>query len=108
MLKVKCTKHALAINDTYWNETQQIMFSFTVSNSCHIQGVALLTGPATFQPGIFNLGNNKDNDAFLYCITIKHYWTTKFSNAKALEAAFNLLLPTCMTQYCQDMSSKTE
>lgn len=104
-------KHATQLNNAYnapgsgANGKHQVMLFFTVSNSRHIQGAALMTSPATFQPG--SVPNEDSPDAYAYRFSVEWYRTTEFPIATALEAAPDLLLPTAQTQSCQDMSSAT-
>lgn len=91
-------KHAEQLNDTYKNGRRQVMIFFTVSDSLHIQGAALMTSAASYI---------EDNSDFCYRLNVEWYRTCELSIKTALEAAPDLLLPTRTTQYCQDMSSKT-
>eukprot|EP00934_Nitzschia_sp_Nitz4_P005765 Nitzschia sp. Nitz4//scaffold230_size58257//14545//16477//NITZ4_006476-RA/size58257-augustus-gene-0.2-mRNA-1//1//CDS//3329543235//5755//frame0 len=99
------SKHADMLNKAYANGKHQVMLIFTVSGSRHIQGAALMTSAATFQPGAVH--NEKSRDAFSFRCSVEWYRTTEFPIATALEAAPDLLLPTAQTQCCQDMSSST-
>jgi cleavage and polyadenylation specificity factor subunit 4 len=96
-------KHAEALNTAWDNGKRQVMLFFTVSDSRHIQGAALLTSMAVFQQGVME----DTQDAFSYRIQVDWYRTTEFPIETALEAAPDLLLPTRTTQYCQDMSART-
>jgi cleavage and polyadenylation specificity factor subunit 4 len=108
-------KHAEAANTAY-NAGRQVMFFFTVGDSKHIQGAALMTspaehvsaadGPQPFNTHKANAAANKDGP-FCYCFKCEWYRTCELPLSIALEAAPDLLLPTSTTQYCQDMTSKT-
>eukprot|EP00970_Alexandrium_tamarense_P000851 scaffold97_cov193-Alexandrium_tamarense.AAC.20 len=108
-------KHAEAINTAH-EGGRQVMFFFTVGDSNHIQGAALLTSSASYvesadhkQPkngAPTNANANKDG-AFCYRFKCEWYRTCELPISTALEAAPDLLLPTSTTQFCQDMKSKT-
>ena len=118
-------KHAEAVNSAYCStssgqEQQQhrhVMIFFTVGDSNHIQGAALMTSTATLvqnaadQPQDFHTEKpnaNANNDGpFCYRFQCEWYRTCELPISVALEAAPDLLLPTSTTQYCQDMTSKT-
>lgn len=87
------------------NSNNQVMLFFTVSDSRHIQGAALMTSEAEFQEGVVD--NENSPEAFAYRLGVEWYRTTEFPIATALEAAPDLLLPTTQTQFCQDMSPAT-
>jgi cleavage and polyadenylation specificity factor subunit 4 len=91
-------KHAENINHTYRDGRKQIMLFFTVSDSNHIQGAAILTSSATFV---------ETGSDFCYRIGVEWYRTCELRIETALDAAPDLLLPTRTTQFCQDMSPKT-
>lgn len=95
-------KHAEQMNQAYDDGRKQVMLFFTVSDSRHIQGTALMTSMATFHEAA-----DVEKDAFCYRFKVEWYRTTELPIDVALEAAPDLLLPTPQTQYCQDMSSKT-
>lgn len=108
-------KHAEKINAAY-NGGKQVMVFFTVSDSDHIQGAALVTSMATFQESSAADGGggggdesnaNKGDGPFSYRFKCEWYRTTELPISTAVEAAPDLLLPTRQTQYCQDMTSKT-
>lgn len=98
-------KHAEQLNQAYQNGTKQVMLFFTVSDSRHIQGAALMTSTAEFQ--LDTVDNENSPDAFAFRLGVEWYRTTEFPISTALEAAPDLLLPTAQTQFCQDMSSAT-
>jgi len=95
-------KHADQLNKAYQNGKKQVMLFFTVSDSNHIQGAALMTSKATLDESLTD-----DKDAFNYKLNVEWYRTTELIIETAVEAAPDLLLPTQNTQFCQDMSSKT-
>jgi cleavage and polyadenylation specificity factor subunit 4 len=98
-------KHAEQLNNlAYQNGKHQVLLFFTVSDSRHIQGAALMTSAAVFDKKAIV---NDTPEAFSYRLGVEWYRTTEFPIATALEAAPDLLLPTPQTQYCQDISSKT-
>ena len=97
-------KHAEQINEAYNDGKRQVMIFFTVSDSRHIQGAALMTSSAVYQKGI---AADDSDDAFSYRFSVEWFRTTEFPIKTALETAPDLLLPTRSTQYCQDMSART-
>lgn len=115
-------KHAEQINKAYQDGKKQVMLFFTVSDSRHIQGAALVTSRAVYQEGYFNPRFHQqpqfhhastssrprdDQEAFSYRIGLEWYRTTEFPIETALSAAPDLLLPTAQTQFCLDMSPST-
>ena len=107
-------KHAELINRLLDERRKaQIMFFFTVSDSRHIQGAALVMSPARYQKAAdiaSNTGGEKDtptSDPFCYRCKVEWYRTTEFPIDTALTVAPDLLLPTSSTQFCQDMSPQT-
>ena len=96
-------KHAMKLN-TAFNGGKQVMIFFTVTDSNHIQGAALMTASARLQA---SLGDPKDETCFCYKLKCEWYRTTEMRISTAVEAAPDLLLPTRSTQFCQDMTSKT-
>jgi cleavage and polyadenylation specificity factor subunit 4 len=95
-------KHAEQFNAAYQDGRKQVMIFFTVSDSRHIQGAALMTSPAVYHDAA-----DRDRDAFCFRVTVEWYRTTELPIDTVLEAATELLLPTPSTQACQDMSPKT-
>jgi cleavage and polyadenylation specificity factor subunit 4 len=93
-------KHANEINEAH--KKGQVMLFFTVSDSRHIQGAALLLGAGHHQRDA-----DRGRDAFCYCFPIEWYRTTELLIDTALGVAPDLLLPTRTTQYCQNMTSRT-
>jgi len=91
-------KHAEKLNEAYRDGRRQVMIFFTVSDSNHIQGAAIVTSSASFI---------ETGSKFGYRFGVEWYRTCELPIDIALEAAPDLLLPTQTTQYCQDMSSKT-
>lgn len=104
-------KHATMLNESYNRGKTQVMIFFTVSDSRHIQGAALMTSEAVDQgEGVLreDYANNTPVELrFTHRFTLEWYRTTEFPTATALEAAEDLFLPTSKTELCQDMSSKT-
>jgi prepilin-type processing-associated H-X9-DG protein len=98
-------RHAEQFNAAYQDghNQQQVMLFFTVSDSRHIQGAALMTGPAVYHDEA-----DSGKDAYCYHLSVEWYRTTELPIEFALKAATELLLPTPTTQPCQDMSPKTE
>lgn len=76
------------------------MLFFTVSDSRHIQGAALMTAIAVSQ-------EDGREDDFSYRLAVEWYRTTEFSIKTALEVAPDLVLPSQNTQLCQKMTSRT-
>jgi cleavage and polyadenylation specificity factor subunit 4 len=106
-------KHAESINKAV-NNKRQIMVFFTVGDSHHIQGAALVTSTASYVKSADHNYSSKDVKAlaerdgpFCYRFKCEWYRTCELPVSTALEAAPDLLLPTTTTQYCQDMKSKT-
>ena len=104
-------KHAEKVNAAF-NSGKQIMVFFTVSDSDHIQGAALVTSMATMDEsaaGSNGGGDSKgDKDGpFSYRFKCEWYRTTELPISTAIDAAPDLLLPTPQTEYCQDITSKT-
>ena len=95
-------KHAESVNAVFQDGRKQVMIFFTVSDSRHIQGAALVTSTAMYQK-IMDTGK----DPFCYRVGVEWYRTTELAVDTALEVAPDLLLPTQNTQFCQDMSPKT-
>jgi cleavage and polyadenylation specificity factor subunit 4 len=95
-------KHADQLNAVYKDGQKQVMIFFTVSDSRHIQGAALLKSAAVYQEGA---GNGRD--AFSHHVKVDWYRSTELPMDTALDAATELLIPTPTTQFCQDMSPKT-
>jgi cleavage and polyadenylation specificity factor subunit 4 len=96
-------RHADKLNEAYQAGKKQVMIFFTVSDSQHIQGAALMTSKASLHQEY----PSDDAEAFCYRLQVEWYRTTELPIETALEAAPDLLLPTCTTQFCQDMSPKT-
>ena len=106
-------KHAEKMNAAY-NGGKQVMVFFTVSDSEHIQGAALVTSMATQQESVatHETGDDEKDAAkgdgpFSYRFKCEWYRTTELPISTAVEACPDLLLPTRQTQYCQDMTSTT-
>lgn len=105
----KC--HADRLNDLYSSSSsssqpvdgRQIMIFFTVSESDHIQGAALMTSLATSPSCLFSA----NEEEFTHRIHITWYRTTELPIRIAFEAAPDLILPTKETQFCEDMSCAT-
>jgi hypothetical protein len=104
-------KHAKILNVAYNGGKTQVLIFFTVSDSRHLQGAALMTSPATDQgEGVLRedyARNTSSELLFTYRLTVEWYRTTEFPIATAVEAAPDLFLPTPKTELCQDMSIKT-
>ena len=92
-------KHAEQFNKLFGAKKQVLLF-FTVSDSRHIQGAALLTSLAQYDEAA-----DVQRDAFCYRFSLEWYRTVELPIPTALSAAPDLLLP--QTQYCQDMTPKT-
>jgi cleavage and polyadenylation specificity factor subunit 4 len=95
-------KHAEKLN-TAFHGGKQVMLFFTVSDSHHMQGAALMTSMATYQEA---LDDQSVCDCFCYRFKCEWYRTTEMPISNAVEAAPELLLPTSTTQFCQDMTTK--
>ena len=105
-------KHAEAINNAF-NGGKQVMVFYTVGDSQHIQGAALVTSTAAYVESADNQNVSKSKAAadedgpFCYRFQCEWYRTCELPIGTALDAAPDLLLPTATTTYCQDMKSKT-
>jgi len=109
-------RHADPMN-TAFQAGKQVMIFFTVSDSNHIQGAALMTSKVTYQEEAAhkttqddNDDNNReqpDNNSFSYQFKCEWYRTTELPTSTVVDAAPDLLLPTRTTQYCQDMTTQT-
>ena len=95
-------RHADRLNEFY-QQGRQVMIFFTVSESDHIQGAAIMTTTAE-RPS--HISSTSDED-FTYRMEIEWYRTTELPIRTALEDAPDLILPTKATQFCEDMSSST-
>lgn len=108
-------KHAKELNDAYHSTKKksgkpQVMIFFTVSDSRHIQGAAIMTSEAVHRKNVIReefIGNTPADSQFSFRFAIEWYRTTEMSYSTALGAAPDLFLPTSKTQLCQNMSSKT-
>jgi hypothetical protein len=108
-------KHAKELNDAYHSTKEksgkpQVMLFFTVSDSRHIQGAAIMTSEAVHRDNIIRedfIGNTTPDSLFSYRFSIEWYRTTEMSYSTALGAAPDLFFPTSKTQLCQNMTSKT-
>lgn len=96
-------KHAEKINEVYQDGRKQVMIFFTVSDSRHIQGAALITSRTFYHEA----ADVDEKDSFCYRFKVEWYRTTELPIDTAVEVAPDLLLPTKNTQFCQDMSPKT-
>ena len=106
-------KHEEEINKAY-NAGKQIMVFFTVGDSEHIQGAALVTSQATYVDSADHKNRSKSKSAaadeegeFCYRFGCEWYRTCELPITTAVAAAPHLLLPTAATKYCEDMNPKT-
>lgn len=106
-------KHSTMLNDAYNHGKTQVMIFFTVSDSRHIQGAALMTSEATMKAPPEQLleqdylENQPDpEELFSYSYKVEWYRTAEFPITVALEAAPDLILPTPETSLCQEMSNR--
>jgi cleavage and polyadenylation specificity factor subunit 4 len=105
-------KHVGMLNRAYNRGKTQVMIFFTVSDSRHVQGAALMTSEATskappeqlLQPDYIENQPNTE-ELFSYTIELEWFRTTEFPIKVALEAAPDLILPTPETSLCQEMSN---
>lgn len=95
-------KHVPLVSNGLESGTRQVLIFFTVCDSRHIQGAALVTSPCVYQKVL-----DRDSESFCYRFGVEWYRTTEFPVATALNVAPDLLLPTKATQFCQDLSRKT-
>lgn len=101
-------KHAEELNAVYDGGKGQVLIFFTVTESNHLQGAALMTSMATYQSRA-DIDNTGDNEG-PFCYRIKVEWnrTTELPVETAVAAAPDLILPTKRgAQHCQSMSAKT-
>jgi cleavage and polyadenylation specificity factor subunit 4 len=96
-------RHAELMNKAHLNGAQQVLVFFTVCDSRHIQGAALMTSGCVYQEAL----DRGDKDPFCFRFGVDWFRTTEFPITTALEVAPDLLLPTSTTQFCQDMSAST-
>lgn len=95
-------RHAEQVNYSYQEGKKQVMIFFTVGDSRHIQGAALMTSKAEYQDGL----PQNDND-FCYRVKVEWYRTTELPIPTAKEAAPDLILPSKDLSYCQILTAKT-
>lgn len=95
-------KHAEQFNAVYQDGAKQVLIFFTVGDSRHIQGAALMESSAVYEED-----TDVTKDAFCFRVKVDWYRTTELPIDTALEAANELLLPTRTTQFSQDMTPKT-
>jgi len=108
-------KHAKKLNDAYHNTNKkagrpQVMIFFTVSDSRHIQGAAVMTSEATHRENVIReefVGKIPLELQFSCRFSVEWYRTTEMSTTTALGAASDLSLPTSQTELCKEMSWKT-
>jgi len=94
-------KHQEKVNHAF-TQKNQTMFFFTVSDSHHIQGAALMTSFSTCQDK-----NNTNEDTFSFKFKCEWYRTTELHCSTAMKSAPDLVLPTKSTGFCRDVSSST-
>jgi hypothetical protein len=95
-------RHAEQMNQAYENGKHQVMIFFTVSDSRHFQGAALMKSTATYQEGLPNSAED-----FCYRLQVEWYRTTELPIRTAKKAAPDLVLPSRDTTYCQIVTAKT-
>jgi cleavage and polyadenylation specificity factor subunit 4 len=108
-------KHAKKLNEAYHNTNKkakrpQVMIFFTVSDSRHIQGAAIMTSEAKHRENVIRkefVGNTPLELQFSCRFSVEWYRTTEMSTTTALGAASDLSLPTSQTELCKEMSWKT-
>lgn len=110
-------KHATMLNEAFQKSSNknsngppsQVMLFFTVSDSRHIQGAALMTSEATHHVDALreDVLTHTPEEQFSYRFSLEWFRTTEIPIPMALEAAPDLFLPSSKTQLCQDMSSRT-
>jgi len=81
-----------------------VMIFFTVSESNHIQGAAMMLSTASY---IEDCDYDSNIEGFCYRFKCEWYRTTEMFIEIALEAAPDLLLPTNSTEFCLGMTDKT-
>lgn len=82
-------------------DNKKVMLFFTVTNSEHIQGAALLTSEATRHKIHHN------NQSFSFQIQLDWYRTVELRITTAVEAAPDLLLPNRKSGVCHQMNPST-
>jgi cleavage and polyadenylation specificity factor subunit 4 len=108
-------KDAETLNAVYQNGRKQVMLFFTVSDSRHLQGAALMSSTANNQDKVVMVKTEdgaqqqlqRNEEAFSYRFNVDWFRTTEMPIETALDASPDLLLPTRNTRYCQDMSART-
>lgn len=80
---------------------KQVMLFFTVTNSEHIQGAALLTSEAKLS------ASSHDSKSFSFKIQLDWYRTVELRITTAVEAAPDLILPYRKSGVCQEMTPTT-
>ena len=95
-------KYAEKVNSAY-TKHNQVMFFFTVSDSNHIQGAALMTSLATLEQQ--DGEDATEEDQFCYKFQCEWYRTTELSVKTVLSAVTDLPLPSKASGYCQDVTT---
>jgi cleavage and polyadenylation specificity factor subunit 4 len=94
-------RDAEELNHAHQDGKKQVMVFFTVSDSSHIQGAALMTSEASVQDEMEN-----DPDGFCYRFKVEWCRTTELPLPTAKSAAPGLVLPT-KDSFCITMSPQT-
>jgi len=108
-------KDSKKLNDAYHNTKNkagrpQVMIFFTVSDSRHIQGAAIMTSEAVHREKVLRaefIENTPLELQFSCRFSVEWYRTTEMSTTTALEAAPNFSPPTSKTELCKEMDWKT-
>lgn len=95
--------HAEKINKAK-ESNKLVMVFFTVSESSHIQGAAMITSMAKY---FENVDYDTEMDGFCYRFKCEWCRTSEMQIKPVLEFVPDLLLPTSSTTFCQAMTSKT-
>jgi cleavage and polyadenylation specificity factor subunit 4 len=92
--------HALTINSSF-AQNRPVMIFFTVHESRHIQGAALVTSLATYEESMDRGG--RENDPYCYSVGLEWYRTCELPVKIALEAAPGLDLPSDHSETCLNL-----
>ena len=84
-----------------FQKKKDVMIFFTVHNSLHIQGAALLIS----QPK--KISSKTKKHKFLFQVGVEWYRTVELRISTAVQAAPDLLLPNKKSGFCQEMLPKT-
>jgi cleavage and polyadenylation specificity factor subunit 4 len=103
-------RHALQVNSAL-EKNQPVMMFFTVHESSHFQGAALVTSPASYEGSVDNEGGDDHREEcfepYCYRIGLEWYRTCELPIKTALDAVPDLAIPTFRTESCLTLPPKT-